>query len=174
MVITYHGGGCFKITTGGVTILTDPESGRFKGDIVLRTQFPISNFQFPNADIVGPGDYEIKGVEIYGHPFPGENKSLQTAYLVKAEDLNLVFLGNAVKLAEADILEKFDGVDILFLPPSLAKAVKQFNPKIAVAAFYKNAKEVAKEFEKVEELDKLTIKKKDLGEKLRIVVLKNE
>jgi L-ascorbate metabolism protein UlaG (beta-lactamase superfamily) len=173
MVITYHGGGCFKITSGKVTILIDPESHRFKGDVILRTQSPASDIPYPSVDIVGAGEYEIKGVEITGYSLTA-NKTIQTAYFVKSEEMTLAFLGNPQKLPEAGEWEKSGPVDILFLAPPAAKAIKMLNPKIAVPAFVKNSKEAAKAFDqKVEELDKLTVKKKDLGEKLRIVALKN-
>jgi len=174
MVINWYGNGCFKVTSGGVTILTDPENNRFKGDVVLKTSqsIPLEE-RYPEV-IVGPGEYEIKGVEIYGHPAPTDEKSLNTVYLVKVEDMRLCFFGNPKAIPDGDTLEKLGEVDILFLAPSQAAAVKQLDPKIVVPAFFKTVKEVAKEFDqKIEEQEHLTIKQKELPTATKIIALKN-
>lgn len=174
MVITYHSGGCFKITSGGVTILTDPENNRFKGDIVLKTS---QNLPLPDrsSDILGPGEYEIKGVTITGYAVPeSDQKTLKTAYIVGVEEMKLCFLGEISKLPEADVLKEMN-CDIVFLAPAAAKALKQLNAKIAVAAFFKNAKQVSDAFDqKISGRDKLTIKKKDLPTTTEVVVLKHD
>lgn len=174
MVITYHGGGCFKITSGSNTILTDPESNRFKGDIVLKTS---QNLPLParSNEIIGPGEYEIKGVAITGYALPdSDQKTLKTAYVVDVEEMKLCFLGEVSKLPEAEVLKEMN-CDIVFLAPTAAKALKQLNAKMAVAAFFKNAKQVSDAFDqKISQRDKLTIKKKDLPTTTEVVVLKHD
>lgn len=163
MVINFLGDGSFKIQTGGLTILTEPFSGelsgRFKPDIILRTQAPKS--YKPKADcfiVEGPGEYEIKGVHISG--FPG------FSFLVRAEEMNLGF-GNP------DV----DEVDILFLPAhgSALKIIKQLEPKIVVPAGG-DIKDLAGELnQKVIPEEKLVVKSKDLpAEGPKLVVLKTD
>lgn len=178
MVINWYGNGCFKITSGGVTILIDPESNRFKGDVVLKTTQPLPLAARHPDEIVGPGEYEIKNVEIEGYPATPETgagkTALATIYKVTTEDLRLCFFGSPAKLPDGSILEKLGEVDILFLAPGNAPAVKQLNPKIVVPSFFKNVKELAKAFDqKIEEEEHLTIKQKDLPANIKIIALKN-
>src|SRR3990167_9340822 len=86
MVITYCGNSCFKIQSGKLSIVTDPLP-RFKGDIVLlirapeeseKTQWP------PEANqILGPGEYEIQGVEVDGW----SAKNGTTNYVATVEEM---------------------------------------------------------------------------------------
>ena len=93
---------------------------------------------------------------------------------MELENFVLVFLGNPTKLPEITILEKLGGADIVFAPPGSAKLIKQLKPKIIIPAFFKNSKEVAKNFEeKIEEQEKLTIKKKDLPTSVKVIFLKS-
>jgi len=203
MIINWYGEGSFKIQTSGVTILTDPfglESGltppRFKAEVVLKTLtfFPIdARISDETVQIVGPGEYEFRGIEFFGWPLTKESNKelLKTVYLVKAEDLNICFLGHIVNNLEPAILEKLAEVDLLFIPAggkpfvsqeTAAKLIKQIEPKLIVASFFKtpglkrkanDIKEFLKELEmKAEPQEKLTIKKKDLPAKMGVIVLK--
>ena len=203
MIINWYGEGCFKVQTSGITILTDPfgsESGltppRFKAEIVLKTltSLPISPVVNEEAiQIAGPGEYEFKGVEFFGRPLNKEsNKELiKTVYSVRAEEMNLCFLGHISHALEPAVLEKLADVDLLFLPTggkpfvdqeTAAKIIKQIEPKMVIASFFKtpglkrktdDIKEFLKELEqKSEPQEKLTVKKKDLSEKMEVVVLK--
>lgn len=203
MVINWYGEGCFKIQTSGITILTDPfdsQSGltppRLKAEVVLKTltSFPITPIQNQTGlQIIGAGSYEFKGIEFSGWQLTKEstNEYLKTIYLVKAEDLNLCFLGHLANNLEPSILEKLAEVDLLFIPAggkpfinqeTAAKLIKQIEPKLIIASFFKipglkrkadDVKEFLKELElKAEPQEKLTIKKKDLPAKMEVVVLK--
>ncbi len=175
MVITYHGEGCFRIQAGGETVIvTDPLDNRLKADIFLKTSLDAKKFSFPagGQEISGPGEYEIKSVEINSWPIESSKDGLRTAYLVKADEMRLCFLGNASK-ADETVLSKLGEVDILFLPPVLAKIVKQIQPKIIIPSFFKNAKSAGEAFgEKAEIQEKLVIKKKDLPTSTKVIVLK--
>ncbi len=207
MVINWYGEGCFKIQSGNLVILTDPlekESGltppRFKADFVLKTQtdYPPLYDHKEVPEIVGPGEYEIKGVEVRGwsanEGLGTRDKGqgiLNTVYLVKMEEMNLGLLGHLAKMPEASIVEELGRVDLLFLPaggpPFLkqeeaAKLIKQINPKLVIAGFFKipglkrkaeDVKEFLKELgQKAEPQEKLTIKKKDLPATTQVAVLK--
>jgi len=135
MVITYHGGACFRVSFGDTTLVFNPpskeskqKSVRFGADIALVSA---DHPDFSGADtlanagkapfaIDGPGAYEIKGVVVKGFPSEGayEGAKLRnTIYLVTLEDMNLCFLGalSSRKLS-ADVVEELDGVDLLFVP----------------------------------------------------------
>ena len=98
MIISFYGEGCFKIQSGETVILTDPfspESGlalpRFKADIILKTltSLPLTNQQTNqqiNQLIFGPGEYNIKNIDILGLDLIGEStdKFFKTIYSVEA------------------------------------------------------------------------------------------
>jgi L-ascorbate metabolism protein UlaG (beta-lactamase superfamily) len=209
MNITFYGEGCFKIQSGELTILTDPfeaQTGltppRFKADIVLKTitPMPLVNIQHSTVNsqlIHGAGEYNIKDINIFGFGLAKESAEnfLKTAYLVKAEGMNLCFLGHLSETPEPAILEHLEEIDVLFIPaggspfieqkPAI-KLIKQIEPKIIIPSFYKipqlkrkadDLKIFLEEFnhkEKIEPKEKLTIKKKDLADikKTEIAVLK--
>jgi L-ascorbate metabolism protein UlaG (beta-lactamase superfamily) len=137
MVITHHGGQCFKVTQGDLTLAFDPiskkgtlPSVRFGADIALVSR------QHPDMNgidevsgketfvIEGPGEYEKAGVVIqgfgtksqYGLP-KGRLDAMNTVYAVLLEGMTLVHLGalsDAVLSHEAR--EAIDEIDVLFVP----------------------------------------------------------
>jgi len=139
MVITHHGGQCFKVTFGDLTLVFDPiaknatlPSVRFGADIALVSRnHPDFNGveevtygdKAPFA-VTGPGEYERGGVTIQGflseseYALPkGLSKATNTIYSVNLEDMTLVHLGalSNTKLP-AEAREGIDEVDILFVP----------------------------------------------------------
>lgn len=206
MVINWYGEGCFKIQVGGVTLLTDPfsnETGltppRFKADITLRTLTP---YPFPyeetNSSLIsGPGEYDIKGIDISGYPMrvakakkDEGGKAIKTVYAVATEDLRLGFLGHLGETPDPSLIEELGDIDLLFIPAGgapfisqeeAAKLIKQISPKIVVASFFKipglkskveDARAFLKELgQKTEPQEKLTVKKKDLPAAMQVVVL---
>lgn len=167
MVINFCGENCFKIQSGQLSIVSDPLP-RFKGDVILHTQeFPISNPQFPMPEniIIGPGEYEIKEIEING--FPGKNQA--TNYLVKMEEMRLAFIGEKMDIVEPGLIEKLGEIDLLFAPAGInAKSIRQLQPKIVITS------SAPKDWEqKMEKIEKLVIKKKDLAPGTKVVLLKS-
>ncbi|MDP3999803.1 MAG: MBL fold metallo-hydrolase [bacterium] len=203
MVINWYGEGCFKVQTGGQTLLIDPDissSGltapRGKVEATLRTltPWPILPAEEEGRVVRGPGEYEVQGVEVGGFGLPKESTEnfLKTVYLVKAEGLSLCFLGHMTDYPDADLYEELKPVDLLFIPaggkPFLkqelaAKLIKQLEPKIIVASFFKvpglkrssdDVKSFAKELGLTAESDeKLVIKKKEVSEQkgIRLIAL---
>lgn len=210
MVITFYGEGCFKIQSGELSILTDPfdvqiglTPPRFKADILLKTITPASFFEkketSPFSEIIGQGEYNIKGADISGFQLIKESSKsfFKTVYALKVEDINLCFLGHISEIPEPTILEHLGEPDIIFIPAggspfidlkSAVKITKQFQPKMIIPSFFKvpslkrkagDVKDFLEELngakEKVDEaVEKLTIKKKDLTliKKTQITVLK--
>ncbi|MCX6787001.1 MAG: MBL fold metallo-hydrolase [Candidatus Kaiserbacteria bacterium] len=143
MVITHHGGQCFKVTLGDLTLVFDPISKkstlspvRFGADIALISRdHPDMNGieevtygeKTPFA-ITGPGEYERRDVVIQGFlsksNYPASPKATQddnsyvnTIYSVELEDMTLVHLG---ALSDAELSkearENIDEIDVLFVP----------------------------------------------------------
>lgn len=139
MVITHHGGQCFKITLGDLTLVFDPiaKGGslppvRFGADIALVSRnHPdmngVDEVSFGNADpfiISGPGEYERSGVTVQGfltksqYKVPkGQLDSVNTVYAVSLEGMTLVHLGAlSDTVLSHEAREAIDGIDVLFVP----------------------------------------------------------
>ncbi len=139
MVITHHGGQCFKVTFGDLTLVFDPVSKagtlpavRFGADIALVSRnHPDMNgtdeVSFGGKEpflIKGPGEYEHSGVTVQGfltksqYALPkGQLDAVNTVYAVTLEGMTLVHLGalsDAVLSHEAR--EAIDEIDVLFVP----------------------------------------------------------
>ncbi len=139
MVITHHGGQCFKVTFGDLTLVFDPISKnatlpavRFGADIALVSRdHPDMNGveevtygeKKPFA-VTGPGEYERQGIVIQGFLSKskyglakGEESAVNTIYSVDLEDMTLVHLG---ALADTELSsearESIDEIDVLFVP----------------------------------------------------------
>lgn len=139
MVITHHGGQCFKVTFGDLTLVFDPVSKggslpavRFGADIALVSRnHPdmngIEEVSFGGKEpfaILGPGEYEKEGITMqgfltkseYGLP-KGQASAVNTMYAVKLEGMTLVHLGAIADTAlPPDAKEAIDEIDVLFVP----------------------------------------------------------
>lgn len=177
MIITRHGEASFRVQVGEVAIVVDPEDHRLKADVVLKTKtaLPLPSTFESALVIVGPGEYDSKGVHILGFPAntKGETKNLETVYKVLFEDLALVFLGTPSAVPDVTISEKVGTVDILFAGLGTHQLTKQLNPKIIVAVGFKNSATARKEFNHdVADEEKVVVKKNSLPAKLSVVQLK--
>lgn len=135
MIITYHGGQCFKVVHGDTTIAFDPISKKSKlGAVKFGADAAFISMRHPDfngrAQVVhgskepfvvdGPGEYEIGDVTARGFgvktKYDGKER-FNTIYQVKLEGMNMVFLG-ALGDSEIDpkILSEFGDIDILFVP----------------------------------------------------------
>ncbi|PIV87303.1 hypothetical protein COW49_00280 [Candidatus Kaiserbacteria bacterium CG17_big_fil_post_rev_8_21_14_2_50_51_7] len=139
MVITHHGGQCFKVTFGDLTLVFDPIAKnstlppvRFGADIALVSRdHPDMNGveEVTYGDkvpfvIAGPGEYERQGVVVQGFLSKsvygldkGQTEAVNTIYSVELEDMTLVHLG---ALADTELSkearENIDDIDVLFVP----------------------------------------------------------
>lgn len=139
MVITHHGGQCFKVSFGDITLVFDPISKggtlpgvRFGADIALVSrQHPdmngIEEVTYGDKEafpITGPGEYEYKGVTVQGFLSKskyglkkGEESAVNTMYAVKLEGMTLLHLGALSDTAlSPDAKEGIDEIDVLFVP----------------------------------------------------------
>ena len=130
MVISFYGEGCFKIQSGDMVLLVDPinpSSGltqpRFKFDISLKTLSSLESEAAGKKEnegfqIIGPGEYNIKDIDISGIGLINESsdKFIKNIFIVMIEGIKMCFLGHISEMPEADILEKLEEIDILFIP----------------------------------------------------------
>lgn len=191
MTITWQGDNYFKLKTANITVVLNPysldkkvSSSKVKGELVLFTDATyVAKTKLDSECFVinGPGEYENKGVFVYGRQINGN-----VVYLLITEEIKIAFLGEYghTELSDSD-LELLEGSDILILPvggdelttaKEAGKIIRQVEPRIVLPSCFKGAQltDFIKEIGvKPEELDKFSIKKKDLPqEEIKLVVLK--
>ena len=142
-------------------------------------------------DITDPGDYDLKGVSVSGFPLKQEDKYI-TIYIIESEDIRILNLTHIHdwNMKEEEI-EALGEIDILLLPvggntvlsaSQAAKVVNELEPKIVIPSHYKQKdlifdldgieKFIKEMGGKKEDMEKLTVKKKDLVEEgTKVVVL---
>jgi len=149
--------------------------------------------------IEGPGEYEIKevfiqGISAFHDESYGKERGKITIYTIEAEDLRLCHLGDLGQRELADEqLEKIGEIDILMIPvggnytigaKEALKIMSQIEPKIIIPMHYSLPKLKPKldgvdkflktiGVKKLEPVNKLTVKKKDLTEEEAKVILLN-
>ncbi len=134
MDITYLGHSSFKIKTKTATVVTDPYDSKMVGLKYSSTDAEIVTITHSHQDhnslekvgnykkvIDGPGEYEIAGVSIMGYPTyhdekKGEERGKNTVYLIEAEGLKVVHLGDLGHMPSDDLIDELGDVDILIIP----------------------------------------------------------
>lgn len=151
--------------------------------------------------ISDPGEYDIKGVTVTGIPLKQEDKYV-SIFLIESEDIRILNLSHIKEFnLKEEELEELGDIDILILPvggntvlsaAAASKVVNQVEPKIVIPSHFKMSREegsgsagnglildldavdkfIKEMGGKKEEMDKLSIKKKDLmQEGTKVVVL---
>ena len=166
MVITYHGGDCFKISQGDLSLVLNPQS-KISADVTLFSNSKSPAYAEASAGkagfvIDGPGEYEIKDIFIKGFP--------DKTFVVTFEGIKICLLSKEPSQNEVE------DIDIALVPVESYKTAVALEPsvmipmgydKTSLEQFLKEAGET-----KVEPIDKLVVKKKDLeGKEGEIVVL---
>jgi L-ascorbate metabolism protein UlaG (beta-lactamase superfamily) len=167
MEICYLGHSSFKIKGKEVTLVTDPYDS---------TGAPYLGFRFPKveADVVtishshedhnaaglvsgnpfvisSPGEYEIKGVSVFGFSSYHDEKlgkeyGANTIYLIEMDGMRLCHLGDLGERLNDEKLEEIDGVDILMVPvggfytigPKVAvELITKVEPKVVIPMHFK-------------------------------------
>ncbi len=135
MIITYHGGQCFKISSGSTVVAFNPpnkkaDSGvRFGADVALVTLWHsdfngVERMSYGNKQtfvIDGPGEYEVGDITVRGWSVPvkyKDNNFYNTIYQVSLEGINIIFTGvvNNVDNIDSSILSELGDIDILLIP----------------------------------------------------------
>lgn len=154
MQIKYLGGEKFEIRTK-------------ETKIDLGYKILVNNFVFP-----GPGEYEKGGVFVEGIADNGN-----TIYLLKAEEMNICYLGKIAHDLREEEVKEIGNVDILFLPlggeesvptKKALEIVSKIDPRIVIPMLYSDLSEFMKSEGITDgELDMLKIKKTELPEEER-------
>ncbi|OGE92998.1 MAG: hypothetical protein A3K08_00350 [Candidatus Doudnabacteria bacterium RIFCSPLOWO2_01_41_7] len=200
MTISWYGLSSFKIIGKDLTIITDPfgsGSGlspvRGGADIVISSNPSLeiaNNFSSITGTpfiITGPGEYDIKGAFIIGAPGKGG-----TIYSIEVEGIRIAFLGQ-IKQTELtdDQKESLEGADIILVPvggkdvmdfETAAKVATKLEPFVVIPHSYKipgvslNLDKLDKFLQEMggkhQEMDKLTLKKKEVvGEQTQLIIL---
>lgn len=165
MVITHHGGQCFKVSFGSTTIAFDPISKQSKDftPVKFGADAAFISMRHPNFNgagqvahgsrepfiVDGPGEYEIGDVTARGFGVRttyAKEERFNTIYQVKLEDMNIVFFG-ALGEPEIDskILGELGDIDILFIPigggdvlevPQASKLAVKLEAKVIIPMHY--------------------------------------
>lgn len=147
--------------------------------------------------INGPGEYDVKGVFIKGiHSYHDNNKGtergINTIYVIEAESMKVCHLGDLGQKELADTqLEKIGEIDILMVPvggtwtidsSEAVQIINQIEPSIVIPMHYKipgltiKVDDVADFLKEIgvqqETTDEFNVKKLDLGEDMKVVVMK--
>jgi L-ascorbate metabolism protein UlaG (beta-lactamase superfamily) len=214
MNIQYYGDYCFKISTkpagratDDVIIWTDPlEKGsglrapQGEADIVFLTHGDAiaARESLKGSPVVldAPGEYAAKGIAALGFPSfrdgqGGAERGQNSIFVFESEDIHVCFLGAVGHDLSPELLDKLNGVDILFIPVGgsdtlsakvAAEMVRKIEPNIVIPMHYRiPGLTLPLDTEKAfceaigscpkETLPRLNIKKKDLEEKMLEVVL---
>lgn len=199
VIITPLGLSSFKIQTATATVLLDPHDGsqgirppRAQADLTLiaRAEGRNRSAGGENSFVIdGPGEFEVKGVAVYGI---AAAESGQTFFVIEVEDLRLGHLGDLNRLLQDSELEHLDGVDVLFLPigghgvldsRKAQDIVSEIEPRIVIPMHFKlsglkasrdPATTFCREFgvKNAEPQEKIRLTKKDLPqEETNVVIL---
>jgi L-ascorbate metabolism protein UlaG (beta-lactamase superfamily) len=166
MQIQWFGHSCFRITakndSGEVSIVTDPFGEKY-GLKVPKLTADVLTISHQHQDhnntdtvkgdpfiITNPGEYETKGVFVYGIPGFHDNKQgsergVNTIYNIRVEDLTIVHLGDLGHPLTNEQLEMIQNVDILCIPvggtytinaQEAIEVITQIDPRIVIPMHY--------------------------------------
>lgn len=148
-----------------------------------------------------PGEYEVKGVSIFGLPSVHGGKSeseggSNNLYIISAEGIKICHLGDLGALPDSQTLEEISGVDVLMIPvggtytfgpAEAAEAINKIEPRFVLPMHYglPEVKELLalaplEEFLKemgaaaAEKLEKLSISKDKLPQETKVVLLERK
>lgn len=161
--IYYLGHAAFKIKTSQATVIIDPFDPKVVGlpwknqlaDLALITHSHGDHSY--SAGIEGspfiinhPGEYEVKGVQVFGLPAyhdskKGAEKGLMTLYLIQVEGMTIAHLGNLGHRLEEEQLRQMENIDILMVPvdgvgsigpKEAVETIKELEPSIVIPMHY--------------------------------------
>ena len=186
MIITHQGGNYFKIQSGDLAILVDPENQRsYRGtQIIVNTikpalaEKPDDGAEEQSAQpiwIDNQGEYEVRGIRVQGWStgFNPKTKREHTAYRVLFDEISIVILGALTETLNPELVSELSDADIVIAPAggapyiaqqAIAKLIRQMEPSIIIPALYKDVKPFLQELDQTEVKpeEKLVIKKRIL------------
>lgn len=207
MQINWHGLACFRLLTKEASVVIDPfdasvglKPPHFSSDLLLMTSdrpghsnaAAVSGQSFR---IDGPGEFEVKGVFVWGHGVdnPNDGQRRTTVYVLEAEDITLAHLGDLNVVLNESQLDRLEGVDVLLIPvgghgvldsKKAVELISEIEPRIVIPMYYhqpglkaaldpvaKFAKEMG--VKETEPVDKIRLVKRELPqEETKVIILK--
>lgn len=208
MIIQWLGQSCFKISTksnqGECLVATDPfnddgglKMPKFQADIITVSQNTDAhnNIEAIRGEpfiIANPGEYETKGVFVYGLANINDQEKIKTTlFKIISEDVTIAHLSGLTQILTDEQLDQLGNIDILLLPigeknkldnKKINEIISQIEPRLVIPMHYrlagqKSDLEGTESFLKncglkSETMEKLKIAKKDLlGEDTRVIIL---
>lgn len=189
MQLSWLGNSAFKITEKEVSVVIDPFTGMGKtqADIVLLSsgddrQSALDTIKTDSPFVIDtPGEFEVKGVFVYGVSGKTSDGGATTFWKVEIDGVTIAHLAGIGQdqLTEAQ-LEILEGSHILLLPleggltPEQAVNItNRLEPRIVIPMQYQKADAFIDEIGiKAETIDKLKAAKKDLpAEDMKLYIL---
>jgi L-ascorbate metabolism protein UlaG (beta-lactamase superfamily) len=215
MQISYLGVSCFKIRAGGTTLLADPFLPSFVGLHLPKQEADIVTISHDHQDhndlsrlknspfvIKAPGEYEIKGISVFGYPafHDKERKIPNNIFIVEAEGIRIGHLGDLGVVLDQKELEMLDGVDVLLIKvgdkranrlsvKETVKLIAQIEPYIVIPMHFRvpqmdpvnwsniaTLEDFTDEYgSEGEKMEKLVVTRADLkGEETKLVILERK
>ena len=213
MDIKYIGHASFLIKTKEARIITDPFDPKSTGLKFPKNDAEIVTISHAHADhnataqIAGaplvidwPGEFEKKGVRIYGFKTfhdkkQGAERGANVIYKLESEGIGILHCGDLGHILSDELIEDLGEIHVLMVPvggfytitaEEAAQLVQKIEPSIVIPMHY-NVPSLNQEVygkltgvdtlltavgaEKQEALQKLTLKKEDLTEEMKVVVM---
>lgn len=147
-----------------------------------------------------PGEYERRGVRITGFSVfhdqnQGKERGKNTIFKIEIDGLAVLHCGDLGHILSEEMVEELNGVDILLIPvggfytidsQEAVTIIREIEPSIVIPMHYNNPKLNQQIFSKLSSLSeflrkigiteiqpvkKLTVKKEELGEEMKVVVM---
>jgi L-ascorbate metabolism protein UlaG (beta-lactamase superfamily) len=147
-----------------------------------------------------PGEYEKQGARITGFPVyhdkkQGAERGRNTLFKIEIDNLSVLHCGDLGHILDDELIEEINGVDILLIPVGgfytinaveAVTIVRKIEPSIVIPMHYNHPKLNQQVFEKlapvsefltkmgvgqIEPIAKLVVKKEELGEEMKVVVM---
>ena len=163
MEITWYGQSCFRLRDRLATVITDPY-GKGIGYTLPRVRADIVTVSHDHPDhnyvkgikgqlkiIVGPGEYEVRGVFITGIPTfhdrkKGASRGRNTVFLFDFEGLTVCHLGDLGHVPTQSQVEALSDIDVLLIPvgavstinaAQAAEVISLLEPRLVIPMHYK-------------------------------------
>lgn len=163
MDITYLGHSSFRIRGKSATVVTDPYDSSVGLKFPKHVEANVITVSHDHDDhnattqiegspyvISGPGEYEVKGVSIFGlstfhDDQKGKERGHNTMYRMEVDGISIVHLGDLGHHLSSEQVDELDGVSILMIPvggvftidPTVAaQIVSDIEPLIVIPMHY--------------------------------------
>ena len=224
MDIIYLGHSSFKISVASpagvktkISIITDPFDPQMVGLKYSAVEGEIVTVSHSHQDhnatqrvgnvkkiIEGPGEYEVSGVSIMGFASyhddkKGEERGGNTIYVIEADGLRVVHLGDLGHALNDELVDEIGDIDVLMIPvggfftigpKGAVEIISKIEPYFVIPMHYKMEGMNPASFDKlepietflkesglpVENLPKFTIKKEDIldDQNTKVIVLEKK